>query len=174
MRVRLGLFAVLSLVVALAAAGVSSLLVDPENIGVRLALYALALVGFIGAIVFAVFAAIFPMFGRTGIPAAQLAEAEAAGRRAFARVTAARPTGAQLNGRWVYDVDLVVAATDVPAYSVSDRVRVHRTDGKLFGGEIITVVRLDADAPDVVAVAGPSSTPQDGDVPREAPPWRGR
>lgn len=174
MRLRLGLFALVSLVVALVAAGASSFLVDPENLGVRLALYALALIAVIGAILFAVYAIVFPIFGRTGVSSAQIAEATAAGRQALARVLTSRPTGGQLNGAWAYDVNLVVAATDVPAYSVADRVRVHRTDGKLFGGEIVTVVRLAADAPQVVVVKGPGSTPQDGAVPQEAPAWPGQ
>lgn len=174
MRLRLGLFALISLVVVVAAAGVSSFVVDPENIGVRLALYALALVAAIATILFAVFAIVSPMFGRTGVNAAQVTEAVAAGRQAFARVTAAVPTGAQLKGAYAYDARLVVAATDVPAYEVLDRVRVHRVDGKVPGrGEIVTVVRLDADAPQVVVTAGPASTPQDAAVPQAAPAWPG-
>lgn len=175
MRLRLGVFAVLSLAVFLVSAGVSSFVVDPENLGVRLALYALALIGLIGAVLFTVFALVFPLFGRTGVSGAAVAEATAAGRRALARVVRARPTGAQLNGSWAYDVKLVVAATDVPAYTVDDRVRVHRDDGRLVGqGEIVTVVRLAADAPQVVVVNGPESTAQDGKVPTEAPSWPGQ
>jgi hypothetical protein len=174
MRLRLGLLALVSLIVFLIAAGISSFVVDPENIGVRLALYALALLAAIGFILFTVFAIVFPIFGRTGVKPADLAAAAAAGRQAYARVTTARPTGGQLNGAWAYDATLVVAATDVPAYSVSDRVRVHRTDGKLFGtGEIVTVVRLAADAPHVVVTQGPASTSQDIAVPQDAPAWPG-
>jgi hypothetical protein len=173
MRFRLSILALLSLVVFAIAASVSSFVVDPENIGVRLALYGLALVALVGAIVLAVFAIIHPVFGRTGVPPAQVAEAVAAGRRAYARVLSASPTGGQLNGAWAYDARLVVAATDVPAYEVIDRVRVHRKDGRLAGqgGEIVTVVRLAADAPHVVVTSGPAETPQDVPVPREAPAW---
>lgn len=175
MRLRLGVFAVLSLAVFLVAAAVSTFVVDPENLGVRIALYVLALIGLIGALLFAVFALVFPIFGRTGIDAAAVAEAVAAGRKGLARVVAARPTGGQLNGYWVYDVRLVVAAADVPAYTVDDRVRVHRDDGKLYGkDEIVTVVRLAADAPQVVVVNGPASTAQDGKVPKDAPGWPGQ
>ncbi|WP_309712962.1 hypothetical protein [Pseudolysinimonas sp.] len=175
MRLRLGVFALVSFVAVLAAIGISSFVVDPENIGVRLALYGLALVAAIGAILFAIFAIVSPMFGRTGVKPVQVAEAVAAGRQAYARVTAAVPTGAQLNGSYAYDARLVVAATDVPAYEVADRVRVHRSDGKVPGrGELVTVVRLAADSPQVVVTAGPASTPQDAAVPQEAPAWPGR
>jgi uncharacterized membrane protein len=174
MRFRLGLVALISVVVFLAATGLSSFVVDPENIGARLALYGLALVAAICAILFAVFALVAPKFGRTAVTAEQIADAVAAGRQAYARVRTAVPTGAQLNGAYAYDSRLVVAATDVPAYEVSDRVRVHRADGTVAGrGEIVTVVRLVADAPEVVVTAGPASTPQDAAVPQEAPVWPG-
>lgn len=175
MRLRLGLFALLSLAVVVAAVAISSFVVDPENIGVRLALYALALVAAIAAIVFGVFAVVAPLFGRTGVRPEAVAEAAAAGRQAYARVVAAVPTGAQLNGAYAYDARLIVAATDVPAYQVAERVRVHRSDGRVTGeGEIVTVVRLAADAPQVVVTAGPASTPQDQVVPLDAPAWPGR
>ncbi len=66
------------------------------------------------------------------------------------------PTGAQINGHWVYDADLVVDGTRVPAYRLSDRIRVHRNDGTLHGGEIISVVRIAQDAPAVSVIAGPA------------------
>jgi hypothetical protein len=164
MRLRLGLFALVSLVVVIVATALSSFVVHPENIGVRLALYALALVAAIATIVCGIFA----------VKPAEVADAVAAGRQAYARVVSAVPTGAQLNGAYAYDARLVVAATDVPPYQVTDRVRVHRTDGKLTGqGEILTVVRLVADSPQVVVTAGPASTPQDVAVPQEAPAWPG-
>lgn len=174
MRLGLGLLSLGALLVALLAAGVSSFVVDPENIGVRLALYALALLALIAAILFAVFALLSPLFGRTGVAPAVIAEARAAGRQAYARVLSAAPTGGQLNGAWAYDVRLVVAAADVPAYEVSDRVRVHRTHGRLAGrGELVTVVRPAADAPQVVVTEGPALTPQDAVVPSSAPAWPG-
>jgi len=172
MRIRLAVFALVALVIAVLAAGISSFLVDPENLGVRLALYAVALLAIIAAILFTVFAIVTPLFGRTGVEPAVIAQARAAGRAGPARVLSARATGAQLNGAWGYDVRLVVAATDVPAYEVSDRVRVHRTHGRLTGaGELVTVVRLAADAPQVVVIDGPARTSQDVAVPHEAPPW---
>jgi hypothetical protein len=174
MRLRLGLFALISLVVALAAFGLSSFVVDPENIGVRLALYGLALLAVIGALVFGVFALVAPFFGRTVKPEL-IADAVAAGRLAYARVLSAVPTRFQLNGAYAYDARLVVAATDVPAYEVAGRVRVHRSDGRVAGnGELVTVVRLAADAPEVVVTAGPASTPQDESVPLQAPAWPAR
>jgi hypothetical protein len=174
MRIRLGIFAVVSFVVFVVSAGLASFAVDPENLGIRLALYALALLAAIATILFTVFAIVTPLFGRTGVDPAVLAEARAAGREAAARVLSARATGAQLNGAWAYDVRLVVAATDVPAYEVFDRVRVHRTHGKLTGaGEIVTVVRLAADAPQVAVIEGPTRAPQDAVVPQAAPPWPG-
>ena len=173
MRLRLGLLAVVSLVVFLVSAGVSSFVVDPENIGVRLALYALALLALIGMVLFTVFAIAFPLFGRTG-QAAELAAAIAAGRQAHARVTSARPTGGRLNGARAYDVQLVVAATDVPAYSVSDRVRCTAPTESCSGrARSVTVVRLAAGDPHVVVTNGPASTPQTRAVPQEAPVWPG-
>jgi hypothetical protein len=174
MRLRLLVFALVSLGVFLLSAGVSSFVVDPENIGVRLALYVVALLALIALILFVVFAIVTPLFGRTGVAPAAIAGARAAGREAYARVLSATPTGGQLNGAWAYDARLVVAATDVPAYEVADRVRVHRTHGTLAGaGELVTVVRLAADAPQVVVVAGPTQTPQDAVVPSAAPPRPG-
>jgi hypothetical protein len=174
MRLRLGLFALTSFVVFLVSAGVSSFVVDPENIGVRLALYVVALLALIGTVVLTVFAIVYPLFGRSGVKPAALAEAVAAGRQAYARVTSARPTGGQINGAWAYDVQLVVASTDVFPYSVADRVRVHRSEGTLTGqGEIVTVVRLATGDPHVVVTKGPASTPQDRQVPQDAPAWPG-
>ena len=66
MRLRLGLFALVSLGVVVLATAISSFVVDPENIGVRLALYGLALVAVIGAIVFGIAALVS---GRAGRPA---------------------------------------------------------------------------------------------------------
>lgn len=172
MRLRLGLFALVCLVVFLASAGVASFVVDPENLGMRLALYLVALLALIGTLLFAVFALVVPLFGRTAVDPAQVAAARAAGRQASARVLSATATGGQLNGAYAYDVRLVVAATDVPPYEVSDRVRVHRTHGRLAGsGEIVTVVRLAADAPQVVVTEGPALTAQDAVVPPSAPAW---
>lgn len=173
MRLRLGVLALVSLAVFVVATGISTFVVDPENIGIRLALYALALLALIAVILLGVFALVLPIFGRRVTPA-QVTEAVAAGRQAYARVRTSRATGGQLNGAWAYDVRLVVAAGDVPAYEVSDRVRVHRDDGRLSGqGELVTVVRLAADAPEVVVTAGPTKTPQDAAVPQEAPGWPG-
>jgi hypothetical protein len=50
------MLSLLLLVVVLIAWGFSSFLVDPENIGVRLALYALGLLALLAAIVFAIVA----------------------------------------------------------------------------------------------------------------------
>ncbi len=86
-------------------------------------------------IVLTVFAIIVPSV--SGAPArrapAEVEAARAAGREAFARVVSASPTGGELNGAWAYDARLVVAARDVAAYEVVDRVRVHRRDGRLAG-----------------------------------------
>lgn len=75
MRLRLGLFALISVVVGLAAFGLSSFVVDPENIGVRLALYALVLLATVATILFVVFALVSPMFGRAGVSATQIVDA---------------------------------------------------------------------------------------------------
>ena len=174
MRLRLGLSALTSFLVFLVSAGISSFVVDPENIGVRLALYVVALLALIAIVLFTVFAIVFPLFGRTGVKPAELAAAVAAGRQAYARVTSAKPSGGQRNGAWAYDVQLVVAATDVVPYSVADRVRVHRSEGTLSGtGEIITVVRLAVGDPHVVVTNGPATTPQDRPVDQDAPAWPG-
>jgi hypothetical protein len=86
-------------------------------------------------------------------------------------VLSATPTGAQINGSYVYDADLVVDQTRVPAYRTRERIRVHRDDGTLRGGEIVAVVRLRDDAPAVSVIAGPARVAQDSLVPRDAPPW---
>jgi len=54
MRSRLGVFALVWLGIFLAGMAAGSFLVDPENIGARLALYALAFVGLLGALIFGV------------------------------------------------------------------------------------------------------------------------
>ncbi len=71
----------------------------------------------------------------------------------------------------MYDADLVVDGTRVPAYRATDRIRVHRRDGTLQGGEILSVVRIAADGPAITVLAGPRQTPQDALVPQDAPPW---
>ncbi|MEO5535554.1 MAG: hypothetical protein ABIR17_10530 [Pseudolysinimonas sp.] len=175
MRVRLGLFTLISFVAFLVAFGVASFVVDPENLGLRIGLYVVALVAVIATILLGVFTLVLPLFGRTGVSAAQLGSAVTAGRTAFARVRQARATGARLNNGSAYAVTLVVAATDLPAYTVSDTVRIAQSDGALVGrGEIITVVRLATDRPQVVAIKGPNSTPQDAAVPNDAPVWPGQ
>ncbi|MEO8529383.1 MAG: hypothetical protein ABI435_09900 [Pseudolysinimonas sp.] len=175
MRLRLGLFALVALVAFLVTFGVSSFVVDPESLGLRIGLYVVALLALIATILFGVFTLVLPIFGRTGVSSAVLASAVTAGRTAFARVRQARPTGARLNNGRAYAVTLVVAATDLPAYTVIDTVRVSRFDGLLVGrGEVITVVRLAADRPQVVAIEGPNSTPQDAAVPDDAPMWPGQ
>ena len=176
MRTRLLLGAAAAVVVA-GVALLTATLVDPENLGVRLVAYVVALLATIAIVLTVAFAIVAPRFGRTDVAAAELRAAQAAGRRAYARILSARPTGAQLNGAWAYDADLVVAATDRPAYRVTERIRVHRTDGRVEPGALVTVVRLRADAPGVEVVAGPASTQRDaavsGDaaVPDDAPPW---
>lgn len=133
-------------------------------------IFVITLLAFIGGIITGVFGIILPIFGRS-TSAAQLAEATAAGREGLARVLSAKPTGSQINGAYVYDAELVVDQTRVPAYKVTDRIRVDRVDGVLTGGEILSVVRLHDDAPQVAVVAGPARSPQDALVPQDAPPW---
>ena len=132
--------------------------------------FVIALLALIGGVITGVFGIILPIFGK-GTVSREMTEAAAAGREGLARVLDATPTGAQINGSYVYDADLVVDQTRVPAYRTRDRIRVHRNDGALRGGEIIAVVRLRDDAPHVAVVAGPARTPQDALVPRDAPPW---
>ena len=118
-----------------------------------------------------VFGTTFGRFGSTADPAL-IAEAAAAGRRGYARVVGATWLHTRIGRSWVWDADLVIAATDVPAYRHTDRVRVRFADGQLAGtGELVTVVRLRGDAPEVAVVAGPRATPQDADVPRDAAAW---
>src|SRR5690606_12956717 len=97
MRLRLALWAFVSFGVVLVSGGASSFLVDPENLGVRIALYAIALFAFVASVVLAIFAIAFPLFGRVGVPPAEVAAAVAAGRQAYARVIAARANGSRLN-----------------------------------------------------------------------------
>lgn len=133
-------------------------------------IFVITLLGLIGGVITGVFAFVFPLFG-AGASQAALAEAAQAGREGFARVLTAKPTGAKINNFFVYDADLVVDQTRVPAYQVTDRIRVNRLEGVLRGGEILTVVRVNDDGPRVVVVGGPSRTPQDAMVPTDAPPW---
>jgi hypothetical protein len=130
----------------------------------------LTVLGAVAGVITAVFGIVLPMFG-VAPRRSEVADAAAAGREGLARVLSARPTGAQINGRWVYDADLVVDQTRVPAYRTSARIRVHRNDGPLRGGEIVSVVRLRDDAPGVSVIAGPARSPQDALVPQDAPPW---
>lgn len=123
---------------------------------------AIAILGGVAAILCIVFAIVLPLFG---------AGSRTEGIPGLARVVGVRPTGAQINGHWVYDADLIVDQTRVPAYRTTARIRVHRKDGTLRGGEILSVVRLREDAPDVSVLAGPARTPQDALVPEDAPPW---
>ena len=171
MRRRLAIASVAGL--ALAGFGLGVLLLmggpaaDPTTWAV---VFVVTLLGFIGGIITGVFGIVFPLFGASA-GAAALSDAAAAGREGLARVLSVRPTGAQINGSYVYDADLIVDQTRVPAYRTRDRIRVNRTDGTLHGGEILSVVRLRDDAPQVVVIAGPARTPQDALVPQDAPPW---
>jgi hypothetical protein len=65
MRLRLGLFALISLGVVVVAYAISSFVVDPENIGVRLALYALAFLAVISAIAFGIAALVSARGGKS-------------------------------------------------------------------------------------------------------------
>jgi hypothetical protein len=133
----------------------------------------LAILAFVIGLLAMIFAIVLPLFGspQSFLRRPALEAAIAAGRSGLARVVTVRPTGAQLNGQWVYDADLVVDGTRVPAYRYRDRIRVHRNDGTLHGGEIISVVRIADDAPAVAVLAGPGRTAQDALVPQDAPPW---
>jgi hypothetical protein len=133
----------------------------------------LAIVAFVIGLLAVIFAIVLPLFGspQSFLRRPALEAAIAAGRSGLARVVTGRPTGAQINGQWVYDADLVVDGTRVPAYRYRDRIRVHRNDGTLRGGEIISVVRIADDGPAVAVLAGPGRTAQDALVPQDAPPW---
>ncbi len=174
MRRRLAIIGTCAAVVFFAALGVmlfaGSPVAEPVVFGVSFGVAILALVTVLLAGTFAV---LLPLFGSPAsfLRRGALDEAIAAGRSGLARVVSARPTGAQINGHWVYDADLVVDGTRAPAYRASDRIRVHRRDGTLQGGEILSVVRIAADRPAVAVIAGPRQTPQDSLVPRDAPPW---
>jgi hypothetical protein len=143
---------------------------DPLVFGLALGV---AILAFVIGVIVTVFAIILPIFGSPAsfLRRPALEEAVATGRSGLARVLTARPTGAQINGQWVYDVDLVVDGTRVPTYRTRDRIRVHRNDGTLHGGEIVSVVRIAQDAPAVTVIAGPGRTAQDALVPKDAPPW---
>jgi hypothetical protein len=65
MRIRPGILSLVFGVVVLIAWGISSFVVDPENIGVRLALYALGLLALVFAIVFAIVALVRRRAGAT-------------------------------------------------------------------------------------------------------------
>ncbi len=174
MRRRLAIVAIVAAALLTLSLGfllfAGSPLADPVVFGISLGVAILALV--IGVLA-TVFAIILPIFGSRASfmrpPALQQAVDE--GRSGLARVISAKPTGAQINGQWVYDAELVVDGTRVPAYRTHDRIRVHRDDGTLQGGEIISVVRIAQDGPAVSVIAGPARTAQDALVPQDAPPW---
>jgi hypothetical protein len=171
MRRKLAIASVAGLVVAGLGLGALLFIGGPVASPVAFTIaFVITLLALIGAVITGVFGIILPIFGR-GAVSREITDAAAAGREGLARVLGATPTGAQINGSYVYDVDLVVDQTRVPAYRTRDRIRVHRNDGALRGGEIIAVVRLRDDAPQVAVVAGPARTPQDALVPRDAPPW---
>lgn len=132
-----------------------------------------AILSFVIGVIAVVFAIVLPLFGSPDsfLSRPALDEAVQAGRSGLARVLSVKPTGAQINGQWVYDAELVVDGTRVPAYRTRDRIRVHRNDGTLKGGEILSVARISQDRPEVVVLAGPARTAQDALVPQDAPPW---
>ena len=174
MRRRLTTIAICAAVVLALAIGfllfAGSPLANPLVFGVALGLAVLAFVIGLLAMVFAI---VLPLFGSPSsfLGRSALEEAIAAGRSGLARVVTVRPTGAQINGQWVYDADLVVDGTRVPAYRTRDRIRVHRNEGTLHGGEVVSVVRIAQDGPAVAVLAGPARTAQDALVPQDAPPW---
>lgn len=169
MRRTLAVVSVIALVVAVF--GFATLLfIGFVDSALWIVVFAVTLLGLIGGIITGIFGIILPIFGVTATRS-EVADAVAAGRQGLARVLSVRPTGAQINGQWVYDADLVVDQTRVPAYRTPARIRVHRNDGLLRGGEIISVVRLRDDAPEVNVLAGPARSPQDAMVPQDAPPW---
>lgn len=174
MRRRLAIIAICAAAVLALAVGfllfTGSPVADPVVFSVALGA---AILSFVVGVMATVFAVILPIFGTPGsfMPGEALQDAVAAGRSGLARVLSARPTGAQLNGQWVFDADLVVDGTRVPAYRTRDRIRVHRNDGTLHGGEILSVVRIAQDGPAVTVIAGPARTAQDALVPQDAPPW---
>jgi hypothetical protein len=169
MRRNLAIASVVALVIAGFGLGVLLFIgfVDPALWTV---IFCITLLALIAGILFGVFGIILPIFGRSAGTRA-MTDAAAAGRDGLARVLGASSTGAQLNGAYVYDVDLVVDQTGVPAYRTRDRIRIHRTDGVPADDSIISVVRLRDDAPEVAVIAGPARTPQDALVPQDAPPW---
>jgi hypothetical protein len=66
MRLRPGILSLLSVVVVAVAWGISSFVVDPENIGARLALYSVGLLALVAAIVFGIVALVHRRAGRGG------------------------------------------------------------------------------------------------------------
>ena len=171
MRRRLAIASVVAFAVAAFGFGIVLFIGGPAAAPVAwTAAFVVALLALVGAVITGVFGIILPIFG-TGVRTRELADAAAAGREGLARVLSATPTGAQVNGSYVYDADLVVDQTRVPAYRTRQRIRVHRTDGALRGGEIVAVVRLRDDAPAVAVTAGPVRVAQDALVPQDAPPW---
>jgi hypothetical protein len=174
MRRRLAIVAICAAAVLTVALSfllfVGSPVSDPVVFGVSLGVSILA---FVICVMAAIFGIILPIFGSPAsfLGRGALDQAVTEGRSGLARVLSARPTGAQVNGQWVYDADLVVDGTRVPTYRTRDRIRVHRNDGQLHGGEILSVVRIAQDGPAVTVLAGPAHTPQDALVPQDAPPW---
>jgi hypothetical protein len=120
-----------------------------------------------------VFGLLLPKFERNAIPSADiLGAATAAGRVAPARVVSARLTGISIGMTWEFAADLVVAATDRPAYRGIQYIRApYRWEGASGTAPIITVVRVEAGEPRGVMVKDVDGTDQSQKVPQTAPGW---
>ncbi|MGE3193716.1 MAG: hypothetical protein AB7K08_09635 [Microbacteriaceae bacterium] len=142
MRRRLAIASVVALAVAAFGLGVLLFIGGPAMSPLAWTVaFAVALLALIGGVITGVFGIILPVFGR--VPrASEVAEAAAAGREGLARVLSATPTGARINGAYVYDADLVVNQT-----------------------------RVRDDAPTVAVTTGPARVAQEALVPQDAPPW---
>ena len=109
---------VLVLAVALPLTGGSGF-ANPVLSGLALGV---AILAFVIGLLAMIFAIVLPLFGSPqsflGRPA--LEAAIAAGRSGLARVAAVRPTGAQINGQWVYDAGPAVAVLAGPGRTAQD------------------------------------------------------
>lgn len=161
----LGVLLVLAAVIAFVLAA----MVVPES---RFAFtLALAIPAAVLGILAIVFGLLLPVFARGVIPSAEvLGAATAAGRLAPARVLSAVQGGVRVGNYREFTVDLVVAATDRPAYRGIQHLR---TTAKRWNqaGAIITVIRVEADDPRVVMIKDAAGTDQSQQVPLDAPPW---
>lgn len=132
----------------------------------------LGILGIVLGILTVVFGLLIPVFERSAPPSAEIIKQAAdAGRLGTARVLNLRRTGVRVNRSSEAAVRLVVVGTGHATYATATHIRLDVPSLGLAPGQLITVVRPDAESPRVVMVKGPVETLQDQPVPTTAEEW---